>query len=88
MKSFETELESELTGLSGRLSQFELQLLLSEPYDRNDAILELHPGAGGTESQDWGSAVTADVYKMGREEKALRWKPLIICQVMRRGLRA
>src|SRR5690606_34388209 len=32
---------------------FELQLLLSEPYDKNNAILELHPGAGGTESQDW-----------------------------------
>lgn len=32
---------------------FELNLMLSEPYDRNSAILELHPGAGGTESQDW-----------------------------------
>jgi len=30
-------------------------MLLSEPYDKNNAILELHPGAGGTESQDWGS---------------------------------
>src|SRR5699024_2194073 len=29
--------------------------LLSEPYDKNNAILELHPGAGGTESQDWAS---------------------------------
>ncbi|WP_143123788.1 peptide chain release factor 2 [Thermoactinomyces sp. DSM 45892] len=32
---------------------FELHMMLSEPYDRNSAILELHPGAGGTESQDW-----------------------------------
>ena len=30
-------------------------MLLSEEYDKNNAILELHPGAGGTESQDWGS---------------------------------
>ncbi len=30
-------------------------MLLDEPYDRNNAIIELHPGAGGTESQDWGS---------------------------------
>jgi peptide chain release factor 2 len=30
-------------------------MLLSEPYDKNNAILELHPGAGGTESQDWAS---------------------------------
>ena len=37
------------------MEAFELQMLLSEPYDKNNAILELHPGAGGTESQDWGS---------------------------------
>ncbi|MBM7096879.1 MULTISPECIES: peptide chain release factor 2 [Alteribacter] len=41
--------------LGEKLNQFELQLLLSEPYDKNNAILELHPGAGGTESQDWAS---------------------------------
>lgn len=35
------------------LSAFELDILLAEPYDANNAILELHPGAGGTESQDW-----------------------------------
>ncbi|MGX6445268.1 peptide chain release factor 2 [Neobacillus sp. K501] len=51
----QAELEEELTGLTSRLNQFELQLLLSEEYDKNNAILELHPGAGGTESQDWGS---------------------------------
>lgn len=33
--------------------QFEIKVLLSEPYDRHNAIVELHPGAGGTESQDW-----------------------------------
>ncbi|MDZ5471985.1 peptide chain release factor 2 [Bacillus sp. 31A1R] len=49
------ELVSELKELTSRLADFELQLLLSEPYDKNNAILELHPGAGGTESQDWGS---------------------------------
>ena len=35
------------------LSNFELEVLLSGPHDSNSAILELHPGAGGTESQDW-----------------------------------
>ena len=35
------------------LSVFELEILLSGPHDANSAILELHPGAGGTESQDW-----------------------------------
>lgn len=35
------------------LEKFELQTLLSGKYDSNNAILTLHPGAGGTESQDW-----------------------------------
>jgi peptide chain release factor 2 len=49
------ELEVELKELVSRLNEYELQMLLNEPYDKNNAILELHPGAGGTESQDWGS---------------------------------
>lgn len=32
---------------------YTLKLLLNEPYDKFNAILEFHPGAGGTESQDW-----------------------------------
>lgn len=47
------ELEEDVKKLRKSLDEFELQMLLSEPYDKNNAILELHPGAGGTESQDW-----------------------------------
>ncbi|GAK11651.1 peptide chain release factor 2 [Geomicrobium sp. JCM 19039] len=47
------DLEKSLKLLGERINQFELQMLLSEPHDRKNAILELHPGAGGTESQDW-----------------------------------
>lgn len=49
------ELESEVKTLVEAMNEYELQLLLKDPYDKNNAILELHPGAGGTESQDWGS---------------------------------
>jgi peptide chain release factor 2 len=41
--------------LAKAVSDFELQLMLSDKYDSHNAILELHPGAGGTESQDWAS---------------------------------
>ncbi len=37
------------------LETAELDLLLSAPYDKCDCILEIHPGAGGTESCDWAS---------------------------------
>ncbi|MEK4424150.1 peptide chain release factor 2 [Solibacillus sp. FSL K6-1523] len=49
------DLGNELSDFKAKMADFELQMLLSEPYDKNNAILELHPGAGGTESQDWGS---------------------------------
>ncbi|WNS81327.1 peptide chain release factor 2 [Domibacillus sp. DTU_2020_1001157_1_SI_ALB_TIR_016] len=49
------ELANETKEFQTRLENFELQLLLSEQHDKNNAILELHPGAGGTESQDWAS---------------------------------
>ena len=35
------------------ISNFELLVLLNQEYDDANAILEIHPGAGGTESQDW-----------------------------------
>ncbi|MBH5320639.1 peptide chain release factor 2 [Paenibacillus sp. GSMTC-2017] len=53
-ESLEAELTSGVKSLLGKIGDFELQLLLNQPYDRLNAIVELHPGAGGTESQDWG----------------------------------
>ena len=35
------------------IASFELQILLNKEYDQCAAIIEIHPGAGGTESQDW-----------------------------------
>ncbi|GAB2719691.1 peptide chain release factor 2 [Paenibacillus thermoaerophilus] len=52
-ESLVQDLESSVKELIAKLEKFELQLLLNQPYDRLNAILELHPGAGGTESQDW-----------------------------------
>ncbi|WHY66334.1 peptide chain release factor 2 [Neobacillus sp. SuZ13] len=69
------ELEDELVQLTARLSQFELQLLLSEEYDKNNAILELHPGAGGTESQDWGSMLLR-MYTRWAEKKGFKVETL------------
>ena len=69
------ELEEELMQLTERLNQFELQLLLSEEYDKNNAILELHPGAGGTESQDWGSMLLR-MYTRWAEKKGFKVETL------------
>ena len=47
------ELNLSLRTLMSAFDSLELSTLLSEPYDNNDAIMTIHPGAGGTESQDW-----------------------------------
>lgn len=48
------ELEKNNSLMNQKVEELEIELLLSGEYDSNNAILELHPGAGGTESQDWG----------------------------------
>ena len=47
------ELENTLKHIESEIEKLEIETLLSEKYDKNNAILTLHPGAGGTESQDW-----------------------------------
>ena len=49
------ELVEHVHSVEKELEKYELSMLLSGPHDKCSAILEIHPGAGGTESQDWGS---------------------------------
>lgn len=48
-----SDLESIAKGLEKTLSEVELRLKLAGEHDARDAIVSIHPGAGGTESQDW-----------------------------------
>ena len=50
-QSMEAEIKSEIERLI--LEQKEIEILLNEPYDTNNAIITFHAGAGGTEAQDW-----------------------------------
>ncbi len=57
------------TDLSHQLNRIELTTLLSAPEDKNDAIIEIHPGAGGTEAQDWAEMLFR-MYKHWAEENS------------------
>ncbi len=50
---FEAEIQAEIDRIASDINELELELTLSGEYDERDAILSLHAGAGGTESQDW-----------------------------------
>ncbi|MBS0278447.1 MAG: peptide chain release factor 2 [Proteobacteria bacterium] len=58
------ELEAELRKLRARLAELEDAMLLSGENDARSAIITIHPGAGGTESQDWAEML---------ERMYLRW---------------
>lgn len=47
--------QEEYNDVMKKFGAFEIQVLLSGPYDDHNAILEIHPGAGGTEAMDWAS---------------------------------
>ena len=51
--SMEAEIQTTFEQLKEKLEQMKLDTLLSGPYDKNNAIIALHAGAGGTEAQDW-----------------------------------
>lgn len=62
--SLTTEIEGHVQELESRLSQKGTELLLSGKYDHGNAILAIHAGAGGTDSQDWAAML---------ERMYLRW---------------
>jgi peptide chain release factor 2 len=58
------ELEDELAAIEAEIERREFRALLSGEYDEDDAILAVHAGAGGTDSQDWAQML---------ERMYLRW---------------
>ena len=52
-ESIAPEIAAGLARVREELEAFELKVILSGPHDGKNAILSIHPGAGGTESQDW-----------------------------------
>ena len=52
-EDLEKDLEKGISILNSSVEKLEISTLLSGKYDSNNALITLHPGAGGTEAQDW-----------------------------------
>ena len=68
----EEEVSKELDVFSRLLRDFELKLILNGKNDNSDAIITIHPGAGGTESQDWAEMLYR-MYSMWTESKGFKF---------------
>lgn len=66
---------SAIKELDEKLDNFRTETLLSGEFDSNNAIISLHPGAGGTESQDWASMLLR-MYTRWAEKKKFKVKTL------------
>jgi len=77
-ESFNDDLSKELRILEKNLADLELKTFLSEKYDRNDAIISIHAGQGGTEAQDW-TAILERMYLKYFEKKG--WKTEFLDQI-------
>ena len=63
--------EAEYLEMEKNFDDFEIKILLSHEYDHSSAILELHPGAGGTESCDWADMLYR-MYSRWAEKKGFK----------------
>jgi len=71
------EVESELEAITAAEEKARISVLLSGEYDKNNAIISFHPGAGGTEAQDWAMMlyrmITRYCDRMGFKVKLTDW---------------
>lgn len=68
---FKVALDEDYESFAKALNEFEKTLLFSGEYDHHNAILEIHPGAGGTESQDW-AAMLMRMYQRYGDKKGYK----------------
>ena len=75
--SFVEEVQTELAEITAEEEHRRIEVLLSGEYDKNNAIVSFHPGAGGTEAQDWAQMlyrmITRWAEKSGFQVKLTDW---------------
>lgn len=79
------DLDNSLKTLSNDFSSFQKEIYFSGPYDANNAIVEFHPGAGGTEAHDWASMLLR-MYERYCEIKGYTYKVLDILEGEEAGI--
>lgn len=69
------EIDLELGVITKRMNELEIEILLSGPHDKGNALMMIHPGAGGTESQEWAEMLLR-LYKRYLDENGFDYRML------------
>lgn len=86
-ESLRPELEAEVQVIERELEQRALQTMLSGKYDEGDAILAIHAGAGGTDSQDW-AAMLQRMYLRWAESRGYQTEILDMTEGEEAGIKS
>ncbi|MGQ9684075.1 MAG: peptide chain release factor 2 [Anaerolineae bacterium] len=81
------QLEEEVRALQAEMEQHEVELLFSGPHDAKDALLSIHAGAGGTESQDWAQMLMR-MYLRWAEDKGYKTEVLDLSEGEEAGIKS
>ncbi len=81
------EVGNDLVSIEQQLADMELSLLFSNPEEKRDAILSIHPGAGGTESMDWAEMLMR-MYQRFCERRGFEVRVLDVSQGEEAGIKS
>lgn len=73
--SLEGEIAAQTAELEKKFSDYEFFLLLNGPYDKNNAIVSIHAGSGGTEAQDWAEMLLRMLFRFSEKQG---WKTRVV----------
>ncbi|MEZ0395208.1 MAG: peptide chain release factor 2 [Anaerolineales bacterium] len=85
--SLRAELEAETAALEAEIEKRRFAAMLSGPYDRGDALLAIHAGAGGTDSQDW-AAMLQRMYLRWAERRGYETEILDLSEGEEAGIKS
>ena len=86
-ESLVSEIKSDYSSLSNEIEKYRIEILLSGEYDRNNAILMLHSGAGGTDAQDW-TEMLLRMYTRWADKKGYNVEVIDVLQGDEAGLKS
>ncbi|MBC2582238.1 peptide chain release factor 2 [Clostridium sp. DJ247] len=86
-ESSSKEIIGEVENIKDEIERFRIEILLSGEYDKNNAIVDLHVGVGGTDAQDW-TEMLLRMYKRWAEKKGFKIETLDILTAEDAGIKS